>query len=208
MHKFIFAGVAALAVAAMPAMAQDADAAVTLTTEQQATFDTWPPDRQTVYLAWDPIYQDYFWTLTPDQQKNYFLLTPQQKAQIAAMTPAQRTEAWTSIAQQVGAAGKAKVTANTAAAANAQAAPPPSATAVVTDNDPATPPVVAHNDPGNLTAPPASVLNKTYPVCSRKVHDSCQNPGEGGAPGHSRALSYWPGKPASQLDDNENDNGG
>jgi hypothetical protein len=52
--------------------------------------------------------------------------------------------------------------------------------------------------PGNDSGPPASALNKEYPVCTRKLQDECQNPGEGGAPGHSRALSYWPGKPASE----------
>jgi hypothetical protein len=53
--------------------------------------------------------------------------------------------------------------------------------------------------PGNDTGPPASALNKTYPVCSRTIRDECQNPGEGGAPGRSRALKYWPGRPASEL---------
>jgi hypothetical protein len=52
--------------------------------------------------------------------------------------------------------------------------------------------------PGNLAPPPVSVLNRDYPVCSRTIQDECQNPGEGGAPGHSRALPYWPGKPASE----------
>lgn len=52
--------------------------------------------------------------------------------------------------------------------------------------------------PGNDTGPPASALNKDYPVCSRTIQDECQNPGEGGAPGRSRALKYWPGKPASE----------
>ena len=41
-------------------------------------------------------------------------------------------------------------------------------------------------------------MAKTYPVCTSKVQDSCQNPGEGGAKGRSRALNYWPGKPASE----------
>ena len=42
--------------------------------------------------------------------------------------------------------------------------------------------VVTTNNPGNLTPPPASTLNKTYPPCTRTLQDSCQNPGEGGAP--------------------------
>jgi len=67
--------------------------------------------------------------------------------------------------------------------------------------NPGTPAVVTHNNPGNLTPPPQSAMNKSYPVCSRTLQDNCQNPGEGGAPGKSRALSYWPGEPASERRD-------
>lgn len=100
--------------------------------------------------------------------------------------------------------------------ANAQARPAPPTTTVtpnrgapatVTPNadgsdtvspNPGGPAVVTHNNPGNLSPPPASALNKTYPVCTRQLQDNCQNPGEGGAPGKSRALGYWPGEPASE----------
>lgn len=78
--------------------------------------------------------------------------------------------------------------------ANAQAQPAPPTTTVTTT--PSTT-VVTTNNPGNLTPPPASSMNKTYPVCTAKLQDNCQNPGEGGAPGRSRALNYWPGEPAS-----------
>jgi hypothetical protein len=44
---------------------------------------------------------------------------------------------------------------------------------------------------GALAPPPAEALNKTYPVCTRKLQDNCQNPGEGGAPGRSRAIGYY-----------------
>ncbi len=30
---------------------------------------------------------------------------------------------------------------------------------------------------GALTAPPAGAMNKVYPVCTRKLQDSCRNPG-------------------------------
>jgi hypothetical protein len=81
--------------------------------------------------------------------------------------------------------------------ANAQAAPAPVTHWVATDAATGAGAVVT-DAPGNLTAPPESALNKHYPVCTRKMQDECQNPGEGGAPGHSRALHYWPGKPASE----------
>ena len=79
--------------------------------------------------------------------------------------------------------------------ANAQAAPAPATTTVETDAATGAGAVVT-NFPGNATPPPPA--NKSYPVCSRKIQDECQNPGEGGAPGRSRALRYWPGKPASE----------
>ncbi len=79
--------------------------------------------------------------------------------------------------------------------ANAQAAPAPATTTVEADAATGAGTVVT-NFPGNATPPPPA--NKSYPVCSRKIQDECQNPGEGGAPGRSRALRYWPGKPASE----------
>jgi hypothetical protein len=69
---------------------------------------------------------------------------------------------------------------------------------VTVNANPGAPAVVIRDNPGNLTPPPASALNKTYPVCTRTLQDNCQNPGEGGAPGRSRALSYWPGQPSSE----------
>ena len=97
--------------------------------------------------------------------------------------------------------------------ANAQAQPAPATTTVMrtpavpaqttvvtTPAVPAQTTVVTSN-PGNLTSPPASAMNKVYPVCTRQLQDNCQNAGEGGAPGRSRALGYWPGEPASERTD-------
>ena len=97
--------------------------------------------------------------------------------------------------------------------ANAQNQPAPATTTVITTpaeparttvvTTPAQPAqtTIVTNNPGNLTAPPPQALSKTYPVCTRTLQDNCQNPGEGGAPGRSRALGYWPGEPASERTD-------
>jgi len=53
----------------------------------------------------------------------------------------------------------------------------------------ALPPTTPTTVSNALPPPPAAELNKSYPVCSRTVQDSCQNPGEGGAPGRSRASN-------------------
>jgi len=226
MRNLILSGVAAIALSALPALAQDAGAdvndaaaapapAATLTDEQQAMVDAWPADKQTMYAAWSPDYQAYFWTLSPEQQAGYWVLTPTQRSQIAAMTPEQRTVAWQSIGRQLAAGADNSDTsiaartgddvpapAQTADQANADAAPPAPTTTVVAAADPQSAAsgasAVVTSIPGNLTPPPASALNKDYPVCTSKLQDSCQNPGEGGAPGRSRALKYWPGKPASE----------
>lgn len=79
--------------------------------------------------------------------------------------------------------------------ANAEAPPAPPTTTVEPDAASGAGAVVT-TFPGNVTAPPPA--NRDYPVCTRKLQDECQNPGEGGAPGRSHALKYWPGKPASE----------
>jgi hypothetical protein len=213
MRKLLLAGAATIGVIAAPAVlsAQDTDAEigvvadVELSAEQQVIYDAWPVDRRADYDALEPEYQTYFWTLTPRQRDAYWVLTPEQRAQMMEMTPQARASAWTSIEAQLAADANASETSvaartggdvpapRTAAEANAQAAPPP---ATVTSGASA----VVTTYPGNLGPPPASVLNKEYPVCTARLQDSCQNPGEGGAPGRSRALPYWPGEPASERD--------
>ena len=85
--------------------------------------------------------------------------------------------------------------------ANTQAAPAPPTTTLEPGVLPGEPDEVVTSYPGNLTPPPVASLDKTYPVCRGQLQDNCQNPGEGGAPGRSRALGYWPGEPASERTD-------
>lgn len=46
------------------------------------------------------------------------------------------------------------------------------------------------------TLAPAQDAPRDYPICTHPGQDSCQNPGEGGAPGHSRASDYRGGPAA------------
>jgi hypothetical protein len=87
----------------------------------------------------------------------------------------------------------------TANEANA-ALPPTTDTTITTRTTGAGQQEVITTVTGNAAPPPMSAMNKDYPICHGAVQDSCQNPGEGGAPGQSRALDYWPGAPASELD--------
>lgn len=81
---------------------------------------------------------------------------------------------------------------------NRQSAPAPANTVVTHDPVTGAPDAVITNYPGNMVTTPPMDMNKAYPLCSARVQDNCQNRGEGGAPGRSRALKYWPGKPASE----------
>ena len=74
----------------------------------------------------------------------------------------------------------------TADQANAQQQQLPTTTTTIPAPAPNQPDTVVTNHPGNLTPPPPQALNKTYPVCTRTLQDSCQNPGEGGAPRRGR----------------------
>ena len=106
--------------------------------------------------------------------------------------PEQRAAAWTSIEAQL-------ANAQTANQANAAVAPSTTTTATTmagTDTMPETTTVATTT--GNYAPAPVESMNKVYPICTAKMQDSCQNPGEGGAKGRSRALKYWPGKPASE----------
>lgn len=197
MRKTILTGVAALALASLPALAQsdDADVTVTLSADQQSIYDSWSAEDRAAYDLWPPAHRTYFWTLPPDRQSAYRFLTQDQRMQIDAMNLPQRDAAWKSIEAQIAAGANNSATSVAARTGGTVPAPAQSANARGT-----TPTVVARNIPGNMTPPPASAMNKSYPVCRGAVQDSCQNPGEGGAPGRSRALNYWPGEPASETD--------
>ena len=72
-----------------------------------------------------------------------------------------------------------QVQANPRGAGAASATPPNPADAAsaVPPTMPADPSYNAGPYKGALSAPPADAMNKTYPVCSRKVQDNCRNPG-------------------------------
>ena len=165
--------------AAMPSQAT-AEAPV-LTAEQQATYDAWAADLQSDYDAWPNEYKVYYWTLTPQQQKGYWALTPDQRGRIYDMTPEQRKLAWQSVVQQM--AGQTPTT------PPGQANPPgkgmptkgvPAPQTASQDVPPAMPADESYQGgpyKGALTPPPASAMNKDYPVCSKDIQDSCRNPG-------------------------------
>ena len=105
MRKTIMTGVAALALASLPALAQEAgaDVTVTLSADQQAIYDAWTADERAAYDRWAPAHRTYFWTLPPERQLAYRYLTEDQRMQIDAMNLTQREAAWKSIDAQIAA---------------------------------------------------------------------------------------------------------
>lgn len=57
--------------------------------------------------------------------------------------------------------------------------------------------VVEKNARGQATK--VKMGERVYDVCMSDAQDSCINPREAGLNWGNRALSYWPGKPASEM---------
>ena len=176
MRKLLFPALSALALVCGGSLAAQT-VTVTLSPEQQVIYDAWTVAERTAYDAWPADYRTYYWTLTPNQQRGWWLLTDAQRQQLYVMAPEQRLTAWNSIEAQMTAAAPVPASAPVRQVVDAASATGIAATTTVTSNV--------------LPPPPASALNKVYPVCTRRLQDNCQNPGEGGAPGRSRAIPFY-----------------
>ena len=88
---------------------------------------------------------------------------------------------------------------STTSEANAEAHPLPTTVETIPGATPSEPDTVVTTHHGNLTPPPATAMNKTYPLCTRTLQDSCRNPGEGDGRAQART---------GDTADNDNDLGG
>ena len=154
----------------------------TLTASQQVDYDSWTPEQRAAYDGWPTDAQAYYWTLTLNQMHGWWKLSDAQRLQVLALTPEQRVAAWTSIEAQL--AGQpvnpAVVQANPVGSTEMPTATPPNpdmAAAPVPPAMPADPSYQAGPYKGALTPAPAEAMNKVYPLCTRKIQDSCRNPG-------------------------------
>ena len=108
MKSLIYAGAAALALTAAPAMADHHMEPMELTAMQQSMYDAWDAEQQATYDAWPMEAQTYYWTLDEMQQGVWWnALNNEQRVSIVTMTEPQRVAAWTSIRNQMNAAGNA-----------------------------------------------------------------------------------------------------
>jgi len=153
----------------------------TMTPDQKSMYDAWPAAQRADYDSWTPEYQAYYWSLTAPQQKGYWALTPDQRGQIYKMTPEQQAIAWNSISQQM--AGKTPTTPPAQANPPGEGMPttgvpdPQYADQTVRPAMPADQTYQGGPYKGAMTPPPATAMNKDYPVCSKTVKDGCRNRG-------------------------------
>lgn len=198
MRNLFLAGAAALALTCgATSLSAQSTMTTTMTTDQQVMYNGWAADQRISFDAWPADYKTYFWTLTPNQMTGWMRLTDAQRTTIYAMTPPQRTAAWSSLEAQMAGVPLANTTtvavqANPPSAEMPTAAPPNPGTAASTVA-PAMPSDPAYSGgpyKGALTSAPGDAMNKAYPICTSKGQDSCQNPGEGGAAGRSRATNH------------------
>lgn len=184
MRTLILAGAAALTFAAVPAIAQTP---VTMTTEQKAMYDGWTAENRATYDAWPMEVKTYYWTLTPEQMAGWWALNDEQRVRIVGMTPDQRVAAWAAINAQM----------NSRANANASKTGQMASSGMMTGGamqfvrrEMVQP--VAHS------ADAAALASGDLPVCKKGQQDGCINGWEKNKTGN-KPLSYWPGKPASEI---------
>ncbi|WP_395394266.1 hypothetical protein WBP07_03320 [Novosphingobium sp. BL-8A] len=174
------AGDVAPAPEAPPSPAAPSDSGA-MTPDQKSTYDAWPADMKADYDSWTPEYKAYFWSLSGEQQKGYWAMTADQRGQIYKMSPDQQKIAWTAVAQQLN--GQKPST------PMAQANPPGEGMPTTGVPDPqaagqSVPPAMPADEnyqggpyKGALTPPPATAMEKDYPVCTKKLQDNCRNRG-------------------------------
>lgn len=172
-----------------------------LSVEQTSAYKAWNDDQRNSYDTWPVDYRTYYWTLTPPRQSGWWLLTDEQRARIYAMAEADRAAALDRVQAELSA--RAAAPPQQPVVVQTQANPPGGGLASTETPNPATasepvaPAIPADSSykagpyKGALTPPPTEAMGKTYPVCTKGVTDGCQNRGEGGAPGKSRAIPYY-----------------
>ena len=184
MRTLILAGAAALTLATVPAVAQHN---MTMTSEQQAIYDGWTAENRATYDAWPMEAKMYYWTLSPEQTEGWWVLNDEQRVRIVGMTPDQRVAAWAAINAQM----------NSRASANASATGQMASSGTMTGGAmqfvrrEMTQPVTesSHTE---------AAQSGELPVCKKGQQDGCINSWEKNKTG-AKPLSYWPGKPASEI---------
>lgn len=192
MRNLILAGAAALAFTAAPAMAQNMGqgmeaGAYNMNPTQQKMFMSWEDDQRIAYTRWPIDIQEYYWTLNEDQVRGWWLLTDEQRMRIVGMVPQQRAAAWTAVMNQMAGA--------TPAATRPATTMMPASSAGTVSGD------IRWVSNARVQNIPADTAVGDPPICGPNEYDNCINAWEAGkrGPNVTKPLSYWPGKPASEM---------
>jgi hypothetical protein len=184
MRTIILAGAAALSFGSVPAIAQST---MTMTTEQQAMYDGWTAENRATYEGWPVEARSYYWTLTPEQTTGWWALTDEQRVRIVGMTPDQRMAAWNAINAQMG--SRASADASTTGQMASSGTMTGGAMQFVRRE-------MAQTTAGSADA--GAPQSGDLPVCKKGQQDGCINGWEKNKTGN-KPLSYWPGRPASEI---------
>lgn len=196
MKRTLLTAAAALSFAApvATAIAQDtvvaADAAgnvYVMTAPQKTLYDAWPADRRAMYDAWPNAAKVYYWTLTPEQVEGWWVLNDDQRVRIVGMTPDQRLAAWTAINAQM----NARANANASTTGQMASSGTMTGGAMQFVKRELAQPITASADA-------AALASGDLPICKKGQQDGCINSYEKTGKG-TKPLSYWPGKPASEI---------
>jgi hypothetical protein len=168
--------------------------------DQKANYDKWPAEYQSYFWSLSANQQRGWMALTDAQRKQVYEMPPASRAAAwasiehqmagaaAPSSSALPSSAITSLPPDAAAAppmdsdaasAPTQIQANPRGAGPATdtAPDPATADAPVAPAMPADPNYQAGPYKGALTAPPADAMNKTYPVCTRKLQDNCRNRG-------------------------------
>jgi hypothetical protein len=166
--------------------------------DKKATYDKWPTEYQAYFWSLSAKQQTGWFALTDAQRKQVYDMPPASRAAAWASieqqmagggSPAPSTVPATPPVAPDAAAAPPMDNDQASAPAQIQANPRGEGPATDTAPDPATadtpvapampadPSYQAGPYKGALTAPPADAMNKTYPVCTRKLQDNCRNRG-------------------------------
>lgn len=169
--------------------------------DKKASYDKWPAEYQAYFWSLSASQQTGWFALSDAQRKQVYDMPPASRAaawvsieqQLAGATPPSASAAPLSAtttpmpdaaavpppSDSDAAAAPEQVQANPVGSSQATDPAPDPATAgsPVAPSMPADPSYNAGAYKGALSAPPADAMNKTYPVCSRTVQDSCRNRG-------------------------------
>ncbi|AKH41248.1 hypothetical protein FHS61_001775 [Altererythrobacter atlanticus] len=153
MRNTIFIGAVAVALGAggAPLAAQADIPSTEVLAERQAIVESWPAPQQASYERLPSDLREYFWTLPAMQWEAFWILSQEQVRGIMRLRPEEQEQVWREIEYKLATLDPSEFEGR---------------------------PTITYTIPNNYGPPPASALNRDYPVCGGDIQDECISPGE------------------------------